>query len=313
MLEMNLDNLKNGSFSRKIAADRIAVVLHELTRLTNRADFSLSLADLEEIQHAREGARETVDTYFDLMTEKALERRANLVRYAGIQFISLGEDCFSRTIPTQWGLKPSAKLGEKTCPFDLSVHLVSMLPTIIRSDFEGYLDPENFSFLEDRGFCRNNALHIQFNHEMGRKFADNDFEILRDAYRRRIENFHELLAGDARSVFLIHFVRPRSETCIHIRNTLEVLKEKCATADILLICINTWEPDQEVDLRERELLDGENVAFVDVHYPFPNYVWFRPDCCFSPQGHLFEKDVILKLRQIVDGWTGSGTQTSAGH
>lgn len=308
---MNFENLNNELFSRKIAADKIAAALHEVTRLTSRADFSLSLADLEEIEHARKDAHALIDTSFGHMIEKARERRANLIRYEGIRFVSLGEDCFSRTIPTQWGLKPSSKLGEKTCPFDLSVHLVSMLPIIIRSDFDGYLDPENFSFLEDRGFCRNNVLHIQFNHEKGRKYAENDFQVLRDAYRRRIENFRELLAGPGRIVFLIHPVRPRSETCIHIKNTLEVLKEKCSTADIMFICINTWEPDQEMDLRERHLLNGEKVEFVDVHYPFPKYVWFRPDCCFSPEGHLFEKDVISKIKKTVDEWTGLGPQAYA--
>jgi hypothetical protein len=310
---MNLENLNNESFSRSIATQKMAVLLSELTRLTSRADFSLSQADLEELGNAREESLKLVNTYFDHMLEKAAERRANLVRYAGIHFISLGEDCFSRTIPTQWGLKPSSKLGEKTCPFDLSVHLVAMLPSIIRSDFAGYLDPENFSYLEDRGFCRNNVLSIQFNHEKGVKYAENDFQVLRDAYRRRIGNFRELLADAGRIVFLIHFVRPRSETCVHIKNTLMALREKCSSKDIMMICINTWEPDQVVDAGGRDLLDGENVSFVDVHYPFPKYVWFRPDCCFSPEGHQFEKEVITRIKEIVDDWAATGEWTHGGH
>ena len=36
------------------------------------------------------------------------------------KIVSLGCNCFPRTIPTLWGLKPRKKQGEKGCPFDLS-------------------------------------------------------------------------------------------------------------------------------------------------------------------------------------------------
>ncbi len=300
---MNLENHNNESFSRKIASAKLAAAMHQLTVLTSRSSFSLSLADLEEIEHARKEGIELIDTSFQHMIEKARERRDNLSGYEGISFVSLGEDCFVRTVLTRWGLKPSSNLGEKSCPFDLSVHRVSMLPAIIRSDFDGYLDLENFSFRKDLDYCQNNALKISFNHEKGSKYAENDFEILRDVYRRRIANFRELLAADGRIVFLIHISRPRSEICVHIKNTMKALNKKRAGSEIKLICVNTWKPDQEVDFRKRELLDGGNVSFVDVHYPYPKYVWHLPVCCFSPEGHLFEKNVISKIKEIVDEWT----------
>lgn len=47
----------------------------------------------------------------------------------GYKIVSLGCDCFSRTIPTLWGIKPRKKQGEKGCPFDLSDN---PLPAVVK-------------------------------------------------------------------------------------------------------------------------------------------------------------------------------------
>lgn len=58
----------------------------------------------------------------------------------GYKIVSLGCDCFSRTIPTLWGIKPRKKQGEKGCPFDLSDNPLPAVVKYLENDFKGYFN-----------------------------------------------------------------------------------------------------------------------------------------------------------------------------
>ena len=119
---MNLDEWHNELFRADAAEARLAPVLRGFMQMTSRDGFSLSPADLAEIDAGEERALALVGAAFAIMREQAVERRRNLEDFAGIEIVSIGEDCFSRSVLTRWGLKKFAKLGEKSAPFDLSVH-----------------------------------------------------------------------------------------------------------------------------------------------------------------------------------------------
>lgn len=56
------------------------------------------------------------------------------------RIVSLGSDCFSRTIPTLWGVKPRKRQGEPGCPFDLSTNFLSGIVRNIEEDFANYFN-----------------------------------------------------------------------------------------------------------------------------------------------------------------------------
>ena len=299
---MNLESQTNQAFSGQIAAKKMAHVLQEFALLTCRSDFSLSTADLKEIELARKSAEELVGVYFKTIHEKAVERRANLQRYADLDFISLGEDCLSRTVANQWGLKRSAKLGELTHPFDLAVHPLPRIAGLLESDFENHTNPENLQFLKHQNCCRNDALNIRFNHELGEKYAENDFALLREIYQRRIANLRRRLSEGGRIVFLLHLAQQRPNAFFHLKKISAALKRRCQAADFLIVCINTTGKGPIVDDARRKILEKESIRFVDIDYPVPGYVWYAPKYCFTPEGHEFEKRLISSVKAVVDAW-----------
>jgi hypothetical protein len=75
-------------------------------------DFSISTGDIDRLQVAKAKALVRTADVFDRLIDFAETRRRNLARYQHVQFVSVGLDCMSRTLPTRWGLKPPKKLGD---------------------------------------------------------------------------------------------------------------------------------------------------------------------------------------------------------
>jgi hypothetical protein len=299
---MDPDSHINPSFSTEIAAERMRKVLEDFTLLTNKSGFSLSAADIETQSQAREDAHRLIDDYFGMMAEKTAERRANLERYAGVRFISLGEDCLGRTIPTQWGLKPCAALGERTHPFDLAVHPLPRVVQCIESDFSGYLDANKLSYDPERNFCVNEPLNIRYNHEKGPEYAADGFSKLLENYRRRIGNFRDSLAQPGPVVFILRLLRPRPNAWQHLRKLIALLQDRRKGSRNLLLCVNTSDSPEISGVHADSPREGEPLRIIHAAYPYQGYVWYVSRHCFSPEGHRFEKQLVDRIKAEVDAW-----------
>ncbi len=299
---MDPDSHINTSFSTDIAADRMRRVLEDFTLLTNKSGFSLSAEDFEIQRRAQEDAHRLIDDYFAMMAEKACERRANLKRYAGVRFISLGEDCFGRAIPTQWGLKPCAALGERTHPFDLAVHPLPRVVQCLESDFSGYIDPHNLRYDVERNFCVNEVLNIRYNHEKGPGFAADGFAKLMESYQRRIGNLRDSLAQPGPVVFVLHLIHPRPNAWRHLRKLSTLLEARRAGSSNLLLCVNTSKSPEISGKHADSPRAGEPIRIIHAPYPYQGYVWYLSRHCFSPDGHRFEKQFVERVKSEVDAW-----------
>jgi hypothetical protein len=264
--------------------------LQELFVLTARKSFSVSLDDENAILLARNAASSLLHEYFDMMADQVVERRKNLNGFHGMHFVSIGEDCFSRTVLTQWGVKPFAKLGEKSGPFDLSIHPVASTTTLIETDFAAYLDPEHLRFNEKTNFSNNEKLKISFNHETGPTYAESHFQPLIDIYARRLEHFRGIMASQAPTVLVLHSQRPSASTGSDICRLWTAVKGRWSVDNKVLVCIKTWPHGAEIV--PSASVNDPRIAILDIHYPCDGYVWYLPKYCFTREGFAFERQVI---------------------
>ena len=63
--------------------------------------------------------------------------------------VSLGYNCFGRMTFNYWGLKPRKADGEKTMPFDISVHPLSTVIKLLQTRFADYFDNMVYLYLHN--------------------------------------------------------------------------------------------------------------------------------------------------------------------
>lgn len=299
---MNLDDRNNETFDDRFVAEAAASFMQKLALHTCRRGFSISSADIERIDEAEIAVAAQVGTYFEMIRGVVRERRINLGRFEDIELVSLGEDCLSRTIPTQWGLKKCAKLGEKTHPFDLAVHPLPKVVDLIANDFAGYLDADDLVFLAERNFCRNTALNITFNHETGPQYAENGFALLRETYQRRVANFRTMLQSGRAMVFVVHPVRRRPNLAYHLKELHRVISLRHPAARFLIICLRTRDPGEEPEPSIDGKIHGLPIRVIDAVHPHDDYVWFKVPHCLAPEGVAFERELTQRLAAVIDAW-----------
>jgi hypothetical protein len=285
-----LNDYKNEEFSEDYVGKALSKTLQEIFTLTARKSFSVSTGDESTIRLAKDSASSLVHEYFDMMLHQVAERRKNLNDFRGVQFVSIGEDCFGRTVLTQWGVKPFAKLGEKSGPFDLSVHPVASTATLFETDFAGYLDPAHLQFDEKNNFTTNLKLKVSFNHETGPSYGESNFQPLIDIYTRRLDHFRTMMASEAPTVLVFHSQRPSVSTGSDIRRLWDAVKSRWSVDNKLLVCIKTWQHGTEIV--PSAAMDDPRVTVMDINYPCDGYVWHLPKYGFTKDGFEFERQVV---------------------
>jgi hypothetical protein len=299
----DMDAVSNEYFRSSGAATALESQLDFFWHLTSRVGMSISESDLDEIKQAHERAAAAVDAAFESMLEIAIERRQNLSRYSDISFVSVGEGCMSRAVLTRWGMKPPRKLGERSGPFDLSIHPVSATITLLQGDFAGWIDPDRLRYSEEDGYVVNPGLGVSFNHETGEEYNQpGSFEKVRAIYERRLENFRRVLSESPTICFVLHIIDPSREVWKEVRELWDLLCAGSPRADHLMVVLNTWQAGQEIDTAGREPIAGQDIRVVDIHYPFPGYRWWLDFT--SEAGREFERELIAKGRAVVDAWRG---------
>jgi hypothetical protein len=296
---MFLEDFDNARFTSKDAEQKIRSALVSITEHTARKGFSVTLADLDELLASKKAITDLVEKYFVINERMIHARRENLPRYSNIRFISIGNDCFSRTVLTRWGIKRTNKMGEKSHPFDLSIHPISTVINLLKNDFSGYLDTDLLEYDEKLGFPVNRSLNVQFNHEEGREFAEDDFAKLRQFYTRRIGNLHSDIAAADRIVFVLHVECPSGEQTQQAIMLSELTRDIWHNKNTMLICINTHAFGAAPDLSHQKEAASDRLTFINETYPFANYTWHKASHSFSLRGNAFEGRVIEKLKKAV--------------
>ena len=283
---MQFDDYRNPEFNASDVAAKFRFLMQTCFSRAAREGYSISDPDLAEIDAAAAAAQRIVAGSFAGMRAQAVARRANLEEFDGVEFVSLGEDCFSRTLATRWGLKKFARLGEKSAPFDLSVHRIGVATTLIARDFADYLDPADLVFNPQTDHCHHRRLGVQFNHETGPEFAADDFAPLIARYEARIAHFRSVMASDRPVALVFHGCRPHAAPLGGaIARLWDAIVARWGAGDKRLICINTWPHGAEIVPTE---VTRPGIAVLDIHYPRPGYIWHAARFAFAEDGVAFE-------------------------
>jgi hypothetical protein len=247
-------------------------------------------SEIEGIEALRERFAGFVDAQFDYMVRNARTRARNQQMFAGYdcKVVSLGTDCLSRTIPTRWGLKPPKALGERTHPFDLAVHPYEALCQVLDGDFATYLDTAQLA-MGGRNYVIHKRLKIQFNHEIGEKFSENDYAYFLDFYKRRINNFREDTANYP-VLFILHMVNNHVPAELY-----DILARRLTRDDWRLLVINTSDTPYD---------DGAAAApgrmlLQHVPYPYAGYVWHVVPHFTTPGGQAFERRIVAAVQRTI--------------
>jgi hypothetical protein len=296
---------ESGSMDSSIvSAGQISTLLQasllEIQKLTNYHGLAVSDGDIRELERARIAAGAYVASALDQMVEQARYRRHNLQTIASkYKIISIGEDCLSRSVATRWGLKPSSELGEKSHPFDLAVHPISSVASIIENRFDSYMNSENLYFSESEGVVRGRFFGISFNHEPGKHYADEGFLALREIYSRRVKNFQEDVAGSSDIVLLCHIQQPAEEPIkwvLDIERIRSFVEGNWIAKRIQVVSINTWRAGSHGCT---DIVSAQGIQMIDVTYPWEDYIWHLPECFMNPAGYAFERNIVDRLMALL--------------
>lgn len=301
-MRTNQDELRfpvNSLFNCDQWSQKVHAMLYDVVIQTSGAGWSISDPDISALAEAKHLAKDAIDRYFDNLTEIAQQRQHNLLQFKGLDVVSLGFDCFGRTIPTRWGLKRPRCLGEPTGPFDLAVHMPGIVSTLITQDFEGYLDPESLHFDQKLNYCVNRKMQIGFNHECGEHFALNGFEELIRVYSRRIESFRKMIST-ANPLLLIAHSPPTMGVypaqLERLKGVLSFVSSR-READTVMLIIKTFDPldaPPEVD----SFVDGR-FHFCLVANPAQSYIWHDPHHFMTSEGFEWEKNVANQIKDVA--------------
>ena len=188
--------------------------------------------------------------------------------------ISLGYNCFARMTFNYWGLKPRKSDGEKTMPFDISIHPLESVIRLLDSHFAHYFDKIEFS-PEDNCWI-NPELKITFVHD-----HENDKELFLERYHNRIKALDEAINDNIPCLF---FAYNDGETeATQINQLYQVLTKICAHKPFKLVYMVFNAPLPEgID---------KNIASYQADYP-QGYVHMDKFTKYTQAGLGFEKAVV---------------------
>ena len=207
--------------------------------------------------------------------------RRNKLNKDDYNIVSLGWNCLSRTIPTQWGIKKQKDEGELSYPFDLSMHDVKYIPQVIQNDFYDYLDNVE---KKDNIWC-NTTYNIIFNHDETCQTID-EFQT---RYLNRIKNFSNILQSNKPSLFIYNARDDGSDSIKDIENLKKAVYSKCNMQKKKFLVISP------VELHS----DDQDITILYSPVPYKGYVWWKDDCRYSFKGCMYEKRIVEKISQLL--------------
>lgn len=199
--------------------------------------------------------------------------------------ISLGNNCFGRITFSYWGLKPRKADGEKSMPFDISIHPLPCVIKMLTTHFANYFDAIEYSSKDN--FWRNPELKVIFPHD-----KEDDKNLFVERYKNRIQALYEAINDNKPCLFFAY--QDGQVDAGEINKLYKVLSEECSHKPFKLIYMvfNASIP-AGID---------ENIATYQANYP-QGYVHMDKFTKYKKAGLGFEKAVVeftaQQLRELI--------------
>lgn len=213
----------------------------------------------------------------------------------GYKIVSLGCDCFSRTIPTLWGIKPRKKQGEKGCPFDLSDNPLPAVVKYLENDFKGYFNSLAYNKQLKSWWLADDE--IVYCHEDD--CTETSRSIVTERFASRINNLRQILYQDTKpALFISHFnpmlapadINETEQLYNRMYKTLQTARGKRGFRLMIV--------DTSGKLSAATNLLPEIKLLSCPWLPQP-YVWHQPECRYKKTGLKFEQLFIGEVIKIL--------------
>ena len=276
---MNMSGQKYEDMRRKLRETANAIYTESLHNLTDAIQYKPN-----KLKNMVYGISRNIGAYlafpYHLMYIKAKQRKSKNNYTRKNFYVSLGENCFVRTILTRWGYKVSKNNGELSCPFDLCVSKISGINKILEDNFSHYFDGLRYDDFNAK--WRNDTNSLEFNHDLD--CGPGDRQQLIDRYKHRISNFLALEKNE-KLAFVCSTVDSNTDV-----NEVNRLYENVAR---IFANVPNWEfifaNVSKHKLKNENLLHN-NIHYKHIPHPYPNYwgEWYVKDFYDTKAGRKFE-------------------------
>ena len=210
----------------------------------------------------------------------------NLFTFTQYTIISLGPNCYPRTVLTRTGLIKHRKEGQKTCPFDFAwIHRAEYVTEFLNNDFKNFLSELKYS---DYSSSWDNGEKINFSHES--HIGSNEKNKLIKIYKRRIENFSNAVKKQKKPFIFLQILKDTEvgEDCI---NTFSALKNICKEKKFIYIIVDFINivPDN---------LPSE-IKVIKLNLPYENTDVFSKEFYLSERGKEIENTISEFIEKII--------------
>lgn len=223
---------------------------------------------------------------FDLLIQKITRHVKNSLKNTPYSIVSLGPNCYPRTVLTRKKLIKQKSCGRLTMPFDFAYyHNAKFVTEFLENDFVDFFKDLHYS-----DFCKSfdSGEKINFSHEGYLK--DTEKNKLVKIYENRIENFRNELKKDTPILFLqILKDEDVGEDC---KNTYSTLKKLCGKRKFAYVVVDC-----------NDLVQPHKVPFeiylTKMHLPKEDTDIFSSEFYNSEFGKIFEEKIANFVGNVI--------------
>lgn len=201
-------------------------------------------------------------------------------------FVSLGWDCFSRTMPTWWNMKHTKAEGELSMPFDLAMHNIRSIIKILDNDFADFFDSIRFD--AQTGNWYNDKYYSVYNHDQSCTTVDE----FTSRYINRINNFRNVVQNSNHVFFVYHDFADSDTEKRHIKKLSKILSRLRGNKKFRLIVISAKPMRNNI----------KNTSVIYVKEPYIDYVWWNGERN-TVLGNEYEVKVVKSISKICRKYT----------
>jgi len=205
--------------------------------------------------------------------------------------ISLGEDCFMRSLVDRYNIRERFKVR---MPFDGSVHPYEEMCRLIETDFVDY--DNNIVFNSNIFFGSNGTL---FNHE-----KTTDIDNFKIQLHKRVEQFRKILNDDKKILFLIHN-KNKNVDDFNFNLIENALKNKYPNLKYHIFVFNNYHEEFYINKTENttylnifwnpnNITDFNNLNYDDINNDFIGQMYV------TPYGVEFSLNVLKYICNILN-------------
>lgn len=221
-----------------------------------------------------------------LLFQKIIKQIKNRYKNTPYTIVSLGPNCYPRTVLTRTGLIKRKSCGRLTMPFDFAfIHNAKFVTDFLENDFANFFEDLHYS-----DFCNSfdSSNKINFSHE-GYLSKDKKNELIK-IYNKRIECLRREFSKNNPILFLQ--ILKDEEVGEDCKRTFSALKKLCNSRKFAYVVIDL-----------KDLVQPQKIPFeiylTKMHLPKEDTDIFSVEFYNSEEGKYFEEKIANFIGNVI--------------